>query len=79
MSRNTPKIAAKKAKAKCASWWENRAREAAMNGGANGQVTAIIFGLKNMAADDWRDRHDVQHSGQLAVNFNTIYEPDPNA
>jgi transposase len=71
--------AAKKAKAKCASWWENRAREAAMNGGANGQVTAIIFGLKNMAADDWRDRHDVQHSGQLAVNFNTIYEPDPNA
>lgn len=51
------------AKAKCAAWWEERGRLAATTGGAPGQVTAIIFGLKNMAADDWREKVVNEHSG----------------
>ena len=69
--------AANKAKAKCAAWWESKARSVASSGGAQGQTVAIIFGLKNMGRDDWKDRHDVEHSGQVAVNFQTIYEPEP--
>lgn len=47
--------AVKIAKAKCAAWWEEKGRAMATQGGAPGQVTAVIFGLKNMAPDDWAD------------------------
>lgn len=57
--------AVKKAKAKCAAWWEEKARSGAAGGDVN--PTLIIFGLKNMAADDWRDKQEVEHGG--AVNL----------
>lgn len=53
--------AVKRAKAKCASWWEQRGREGAKNGAAPGANTLVIFGLKNMAPDDWRDTSQVDH------------------
>lgn len=56
-------VAVNIAKAKCAAWWEERGRSAATAGGAPGQVTAIIFGLKNMAPDDWREKIVNEHSG----------------
>ena len=52
------------AKAKCSAWWENEARKVALAGGAPGQATMIIFGLKNMSANDWRDKHDVEVTGK---------------
>jgi len=55
--------ALKVAKAKCAAWWEARLREIAKAGGGPGASTAVIFGLKNMAADDWRDKQEHEHTG----------------
>jgi len=54
-------LAVKRAKAKCAAWWEARGRDGAQNGAAPGANTLIIFGLKNMAGDDWRDKQEVDH------------------
>lgn len=53
--------ALKIAKAKCAAWWEAQLRKIAVAGGGPGSATAVIFGLKNMAADDWRDKQEVDH------------------
>lgn len=57
--------ALKAAKAKCAAWWEERARDVAMGG--DGNATMCIFGLKNMASQDWRDKQEVEHSGEVKV------------
>lgn len=35
-------------------------------------TTAAIFWLKNRRAGEWRDKHDVEHHGD--VTFKTIYE-----
>lgn len=51
--------AVKRAKAKCAAWWERLGREGAMGGEVN--PTLVIFGLKNMAADDWREKQEIDH------------------
>lgn len=53
--------AVKKGKAKCAAWWEKQGRLGA-TGLANTNPTLVIFGLKNMAGDDWRDRKDIDHT-----------------
>ena len=34
----------------------------------DGDMTAIIFWLKNRRSAEWRDRHDLSVSGQLNVN-----------
>jgi hypothetical protein len=60
-------VALKRGKAKAAAWWEDRLRT--IVGGQAGNVTAAIFGLKNMAAEDWKDKHDVEHSGNLTVEI----------
>lgn len=54
-------VAVKKGKAKCAAWWERQGRLGA-TGQAQVNPTLVIFGLKNMAGDDWRDRKDVDHT-----------------
>lgn len=54
--------AVKRGKAKCAAWWEKANRGLAMGGAGN--ATSCIFGLKNMAAEDWRDKQDVEHTGR---------------
>lgn len=46
-------------KAKCASWWEKVNRSIAQVGGGTGSAQACALGLKNMAADDWREKVDV--------------------
>lgn len=51
--------AVKVAKAKCAAWWEKVGRENAVNGGGN--ATLVIFGLKNMADEDWREKQEIDH------------------
>lgn len=44
-------------KAKCAAWWETVARANAVTG--DGNATLTVFGLKNMGADDWFDKREV--------------------
>jgi hypothetical protein len=67
--------AVKRGKAACAAWWEKTNRNLAVSG--QGNATACVFGLKNMAADDWRDKHELEHSGpggsalEISVNFKT--------
>lgn len=53
--------AVKRAKAKCAAWWERLGRKNAEKGGGN--ATLVIFGLKNMAGEDWRERSSMELSG----------------
>lgn len=52
--------AVKRAKAKCAAWWERLGRNNAISG--DGNATLVIFGLKNMAAEDWRDKQEIDHT-----------------
>src|SRR5690349_11642525 len=60
--------AVKRAKAKCAAWWEKQGRDIA-TGKAEGNPTLVIFGLKNMGGeDDWRDKREVEHSGEMTVS-----------
>ena len=49
-------------KALCAAWWEERARDSAKDG--KGNATLIVFGLKNMGADDWADTSKIDHSSK---------------
>jgi len=49
-------------------WWEQRAAESARGG--KGNPATIIFGLKNRAADDWRDR--IEHTGAEGGAIHTI-------
>ena len=51
----------KKAKAKCAAWWEQKGREGA-SGKSPVNPTLVIFGLKNMAPDEWRDKQELDHT-----------------
>lgn len=52
--------AVKVGKAQCAAWWESVNRQNASAGGGN--ATSCIFGLKNMAPDDWGDRQEINHT-----------------
>jgi len=49
--------AVKAGAAASAIWWEDCLRDNAQKG--EGNATSAIFGLKNRASDDWRDRKDV--------------------
>lgn len=53
-------VAIKNGKAKCAAWWERLGRQGAQGGDVN--PTLVIFGLKNMASDDWRDKQELAHT-----------------
>lgn len=57
--------ALKTGQVKAALWWETVARGIAV--GQDGNATIAIFGLKNRAQDDWRDRKEVaaEHSGKI--------------
>lgn len=57
-------VAVNRAKAKRARWWEDKARAVAENGGPGGQATMVIFGLKNHAPDDFRDKQEHEHTGK---------------
>jgi transposase len=66
------------AKAKSAKFWEDR--HIAIAKGAEGNVTATIFALKNRVADDWREKVEVAHTGSVAVETRFVFElPGDNA
>lgn len=55
--------------------WEDRLATVAKDGGGN--ATAVIFGLKNRAHEDWRDKTETEHSGGLEIKRieRTIVDP----
>ena len=53
--------AVKRGQAKAILWWEKANRSLATTG--EGNATAIVFGLKNRASDEWRDVKSTEISG----------------
>ena len=58
--------AVKRGQAGAVLWWEKANRNLAMTG--EGNATACVFGLKNRASDEWRDKVETEHSGAVTVN-----------
>jgi transposase-like protein len=54
--------ALKVGQAKAVSFWEVILADVARNG--KGNATAVIFALKNRAADDWADKVVTEHTGK---------------
>lgn len=50
-----------RAKAKAAAWWEKQGRSIAEEGGGNGSATMVMFGMKNMGAEDWKEASQIDH------------------
>ena len=64
MSENPEFLEAVKiAKAKCGQWWEQLGRSNAITG--QGNATLVIFGLKNMAPDEWREKQEIVQTGTM--------------
>lgn len=63
--------AVQKGKGLCADWWEERLRERAIAG--EGNSTAAIFGVKNMARQDWSETQKIEHSGGVTFTFDRTY------
>lgn len=62
--------AVKAGQAAATLWWEKQARGIA-SGAQDGNPTLVIFGLKNRAADQWRDKTETEHSGGMTLNVGT--------
>lgn len=58
--------AATRGKSACAAWWERVNRQLAETG--KGNATACVFGLKNMAAEDWQEKQEIKHSGGVNIS-----------
>ncbi len=52
-------LAVRSHKAHRAMIWETRLGKIADEGGGNGSAVSVIFGLKNVAPDEWRDRTEL--------------------
>lgn len=51
-------------------WWEKRNRDFSLTG--EGNATAIVFGLKNRARDDWQDITKQEVSGPNGAPVETV-------
>lgn len=45
------------------AWWESKGREGAIGKIEGFNATGYIFQMKNRFREDWRDKHEVEHSG----------------
>lgn len=65
--------------AAAAYWWEQRLVDLAQTN--KGNAAAVIFGLKNRASDDWRDRveHTGADGGAIIVEITRFGDADPAA
>lgn len=57
-------VAVKRAKAKAAAWYDLQARNIT-SGDKSGNATLAIFGLKNFAPEDFKDKVETELSGSL--------------
>lgn len=56
-------VAANKAKAVRARWWEEQALEMGEEGGNGGRASMVLFMLKNHAPEEFRERQEIAHTG----------------
>jgi transcriptional regulator with XRE-family HTH domain len=66
--------AVKDGRAGATLWWENRARALAQGG--EGNATTVIFGLKNRAPEEWKDKRETELSGRVEYANMTEEEID---
>ena len=45
-----------------ARWWEDKLRQVASTG--DGSAAAAIFGVKNRSQEEWKDKHELDHTTQ---------------
>jgi hypothetical protein len=70
--------AVSRSKAKRLRGWEKMGIDIAAKGtGGPGAATIVVFGLKNMGDDEWRDKQEVEHTG-LTINVKR-FSPEPDA
>ena len=62
--------ALKSGQASAALWWEKALRQVAISG--EGNASAAIFGVKNRSSEEWKDKQEVQHVGEVPVGSITI-------
>jgi len=58
-------------------WWEKIGRTATIGQVDNFNATSFIFNMKNRFKEDWKDKHDIDHSGD-GITLNMNYG-NPNA
>lgn len=68
--------AVKKGRAKGQALWEQRLAAMAVNGGGN--ATAIIFAMKNLYQDDWREKQAIEHTGKDGGPIEQSLSLDPS-
>jgi hypothetical protein len=49
-------------------WWETKAIEIATTGGQGSQGQMVIFGLLNAGREDWRNRQEIEHTGEIKLS-----------
>lgn len=59
---------------KAQAWWENNGRIATFGGFDGFNATSYIFQMKNRFRDDWRDKSEQEHSGNLTVEIVRLAE-----
>lgn len=62
--------ALKSGQAAAALWWEKTLRQVAQTG--EGNASAAIFGVKNRSSEEWKDKQEVQHVGEVPISTVTI-------
>ena len=62
--------ALKSGQASAALWWEKALRQVAKTG--EGNASAAIFGVKNRSSEEWRDKQEIEHTGDNAIGAVTI-------
>ena len=71
--------AVKVGQARAVLWWEDANRHLATKG--EGNATANVFGLKNRAADEWRDKQEIDHQSSdgtmKPTTINIVGKPIP--
>lgn len=48
-------------------WWERQGRLATFGGTEGFNATSYIFHMKNRFKDDWRDKVENEHSGNITI------------
>lgn len=57
--------AVKRAERFSQGWWEKQGRLATFGGVEGYNATSFIFNMKNRFKDDWREKQEIEHSGNI--------------